>query len=128
TQPSTQSGSVINASGASTVAHVTDVVVSCLDNKATAGNDSYNVLEDTLTNALDVTANDNAGVNGAGVDSVTQGAHGAVSIVNAGADVDYVPSADYCGSDSFTYTLVGGSTATVDVTVECVNDAPDFNL
>src|SRR5690606_16089304 len=128
TQPSTQTCSVTNASGAITGANVTDVVVSCLDNNATAVNDSYNVLEDSLTNALDVTANDNAGVNGAVVDSVTQGAHGAVSIVNAGADVDYVPSADYCGSDSFTYTLVGGSTATVYVTIECVNDAPDFNL
>ncbi|MGB0101955.1 MAG: Ig-like domain-containing protein, partial [Nocardioides sp.] len=44
--------------------------------------------------------------------------------------VTYAPDADYCNDppgtalDTFTYTLAGGSTATVTVTVTCVNDAP----
>jgi len=42
----------------------------------------------------------------------------------------YAPSSDFCNSapatapDTFTYTLDGGSTATVTVTVTCENDAP----
>jgi hypothetical protein len=39
--------------------------------------------------------------------------------------VTYAPAANYSGSDSFTYTLNGGSTATVSITVTNVNDAPD---
>ena len=42
----------------------------------------------------------------------------------------YEPDPDYCNDppgtspDTFTYTLNGGSTATVSITVTCVNDAP----
>ena len=57
------------------------------------------------------------------VASVTQPAHGSAAI--AGGGVTYQPAADYCNDlggapDTFTYTLNGGSTATVAVTVECV--------
>ena len=50
-------------------------------------------------------------------------------ITNAGADLTYQPSAGYCNdstpTDDFTYTLTpGGSTATVAVTVTCVDDPP----
>ena len=61
------------------------------------------------------------------VQSVTQGANGTVSISPDGT-VRYVPNADYSGADSFTYTVTDGNggtdTATVDVTVTPVNDAP----
>ncbi len=56
--------------------------------------------------------------------SVTQGASGSVFITNSGADLTYSPNANFNGSNSFTYTLNGGSTATVNVTVTSVNDAP----
>ena len=42
----------------------------------------------------------------------------------------YTPNANYCNTppgttpDTFTYTLNGGSTATVSVTVTCSADAP----
>lgn len=127
-QPASQTCSINNGSGTIAGSNVANVVVTCLDNAATAVNDNYSVLEDSSANTLDVTANDNGGINGAVVDGVTQGSHGVVSVINAGADVNYVPSADYCGADTFSYTLVGGSSATVDVTIDCVNDAPDFNL
>ena len=45
-------------------------------------------------------------------------------MTNAGADVSFTPTADYCGSASFDYTLTGGDTASVTVTVTCFNDAP----
>ena len=49
------------------------------------------------------------------------------SIVDA-AKVTYEPDANYCNrhtpDDTFTYTLSGGSTATVSVDVKCVDDLP----
>src|SRR5262249_48818819 len=54
-----------------------------------------------------------------------------VVITNAGAELTYTPNPDYCNAppgttpDTFTYTLVpGSSTATVSVTVTCVDDGP----
>ena len=64
---------------------------------------------------------------------VDQPAHGAVS-VNADGTFSYTPTADYFGSDSFTYRLSDPSTgsgqvlesnlATVSITLTPVNDAP----
>ncbi len=62
--------------------------------------------------------------------SVTQPANGTVVITGGGTGLTYQPDADYCNdpgadpSDDFTYTLNGGSTATVAVTVTCVDDDP----
>jgi hypothetical protein len=42
--------------------------------------------------------------------------------------VSYTPNANYFGSDSFTYTISDGAltdTATVNITITNVNDAPD---
>lgn len=36
--------------------------------------------------------------------------------------IAYRPDHDYCGPDSFTYTLNGGSTAKVSITVTCVKE------
>ena len=52
-------------------------------------------------------------------------ANGATSFT--AADVTYTPGPNFCGTDSFTYTVNGGDTATVTVTVTCVNDAPVAN-
>ena len=62
--------------------------------------------------------------------SVTQPANGTVVITGAGAGLTYQPAANYCNTqtggspDTFTYTLNGGNTATVPVTVTCVDDPP----
>ena len=57
---------------------------------------------------------------------VTQGANGTVTF--AGGSVTYTPNGNFNGSDSFTYTVSDGNggtdTATVNVTVNPVNDAP----
>jgi large repetitive protein len=63
------------------------------------------------------------------ISSVTQGAYGNVTIVNASTgEVSYTPrTANWHGSDSFTYTVYSGGkyeTATVYVTVNSVNDTP----
>ena len=57
--------------------------------------------------------------------------NGTVVITNGGDDLTYQPDPNYCNAppgttpDTFTYTLTpGGSTATVAVTVTCVDDAP----
>jgi hypothetical protein len=91
----------------------------------TPEDDQATVDEDAEV-TIDVLANDSDG-NGdtLTLDSVTQPANGTASIVSG--QVEYVPDADYNGSDSFDYTVSDGSntaTATVTVTVEPVNDAP----
>jgi hypothetical protein len=62
------------------------------------------------------------------VSAVTQGAKGAVNIVDAGREVNYWPSANANGSDSFTYTVSDGhggtATTTVSITITPVNDPP----
>ena len=61
---------------------------------------------------------------------MTQPANGAVVITGGGTGVSYTPNANYCNSppgttpDTFTYTLNGGSIATVSMTVTCAADAP----
>jgi Ca2+-binding RTX toxin-like protein len=58
----------------------------------------------------------------------TQGANGTVT-VNPDGSINYAPNADFNRSDSFTYRISdgnGGSTvATVNMTVDPANDAPD---
>ncbi len=109
------------------------VTVTCDDDPPTAVDDTATVDEDSGANTIDVLANDNDSDGGPlTVESKTDGSHGTVAITNAGADVSYTPDADYCNSgpppgdeDTFTYALNGGSTATVTVTVTCIDDDPE---
>ena len=101
------------------------ISATCVDDAPVAVNDSDTILEDASTTAVDVLAND-TDVDGGpkSVSGRTNGAHGAVAILGAGAGLTYTPSANYCGPDSFTYTLNGGSQATVSIAVTCVDDPP----
>jgi VCBS repeat-containing protein len=104
------------------------VEVECVDDAPTAVGNSAGVKEDSGANAIDVLAND-TDVDGGPktIESVTQPANGAVEITGGGTGLTYAPDADYCDEaedDTFTYTLNGGSEATVSVEVECVDDAP----
>jgi hypothetical protein len=60
------------------------------------------------------------------VSSVAQPSNG--SVTDHATHVTYTPAVNYCGGDSFSYTVSDGNggmdTATVDVAVTCVNDAP----
>ena len=91
--------------------------------------DSGTVGEDSGAITIAVRANDtDANDIVEPVATVTQPAHGSAAVTNSGADVSYTPAADYCGSDSFTYTLDGGSSATVSINVSCVDDPPSAEV
>jgi hypothetical protein len=99
--------------------------VTCLDDPPNAVNDSATVAEDAAATPVSVLANDTDIDGGTkSINSVTQAAHGTVAITGGGTGLTYKPDANYCGADSFTYTLNGGDTATVSVTVTCVDDPP----
>ena len=106
------------------------IAVVAVDDNPVAVNDAATVLEDAGPTAVPVLTND-TDVDGGpiAVSSVTQPVNGSVS--NNGTDVTYEPDPDYCNNppgttpDTFTYTLTpGGASATVSMTVTCVNDAP----
>jgi DNA/RNA endonuclease G (NUC1) len=116
--------------------------ISEVNDSPTAADDNKSTQEDTPLNfpASDLTANDSAGPANEStqvltVTSVAGGAntHGTVSL-NSGM-VNYTPAANYNGAASFTYTVcddgtTNGSpdakcaTATVNISIEAVNDAP----
>jgi hypothetical protein len=88
-----------------------------------ATDDNASTDEDTAV-VVDVLSNDS--LNSVSVSDVTQPANGVA--VNQDTDVEYVPNANFCGNDNFDYTASNGSggsdTATVNVSVNCVNDLP----
>jgi outer membrane protein assembly factor BamB len=101
-----------------------------LGNQApSASADNAIVSEDSFVN-IDVTANDSDPdgdvVRARGLSSVLP-AHGTVT-VNDDGTLRYTPQKDFFGTDSFTYAAVDGrggtTTATVNVTVNNVNDPP----
>lgn len=109
-----------------------NITVNPVDDPPVAVDDAASVDEDSAATLIDVLAND-TDVDGGPISIalVTQPANGTVVISGGGTSVDYQPDPDYCNTapvapaDSFTYSLApGGSTATVSVTVNCVNDAP----
>jgi methionine-rich copper-binding protein CopC len=112
------------------------VTVTCVDDPPAAVDDPAMVDEDSGVNTIDVLANDTDPDGGPKlINSVTQPTNGTVAITNGGADLTYQPNANYCNNppgttlDTFTYTLTpGSSTATVLVTVNCLNDAPVIAL
>jgi alpha-tubulin suppressor-like RCC1 family protein len=101
------------------------IAITCTDDAPVAVADSAKILEDALATSVDVLAND-TDIDGGpkSIASATQPANGTVVIVGMGTGVAYKPNTNYCGSDGFTYTLNGGDTATVNITIMCVNDAP----
>ena len=95
------------------------------DIQPTAVDDSKTLLENAGATAIYVLAND-TDIDGGPKEVIakTDGAHGTVAITGGGTGLTYAPAANYCGADSFTYELNGGSSATVSATVTCVDDLP----
>jgi hypothetical protein len=96
-----------------------------------ANNDTATTDEDTPVD-INVLANDSEPDGDTlNINSITQGANGTVSI-NPDKTIHYAPASNFFGSDSFTYTIDDGhggtATATVDVTVNAVNDKPTFAI
>jgi hypothetical protein len=99
------------------------ITVNSVDDPPVAADDSSAVTEDSGSNALNVRGNDSdLEDDPITVQSASDPDHGSTTL--SGNDVNYAPDANYCGSDSFTYTLNGGDSATVSVSVACADDAP----
>jgi hypothetical protein len=106
------------------------VTINPVDDAPVAVNDAAIVDEGAAATAIDVLAND-TDVDGGPklVTAVGTPAHGTAAVGAGGANVTYAPTAGYCNTipngtrDTFTYTLNGGSIATVSVTVTCACDA-----
>ena len=117
----------INGGSTATVS----MTVTCVDDPPVAVHDSKSVIEDDPATAVDVLAND-TDIDGGPktVASVTQPAHGHGrdhrrrhrAHLQAGRQLLQLPRG--APSDDFSYTLNGGSTATVSMTVDCVDDPP----
>ncbi|RYC11455.1 Ig-like domain-containing protein [Nocardioides zhouii] len=116
--------SVSDGHGHTVIAPVT-VTVTCATDPPSAVADALPADEDTPT-LFDVLANDSdPDGDPLAIVAVTAPSHG--TAVKDGSRIRYVPAADYCGPDSFTYTVSDGaltSAATVTVTVVCVGDSP----
>ncbi|PZO84016.1 MAG: hypothetical protein DI626_08645, partial [Micavibrio aeruginosavorus] len=92
-----------------------------------ANDDNASTMEDTSA-IISVLSNDSDADNDIlTILSLTQPNNGVV-VLNSNNTITYIPSANYYGLDSFTYTIDDGaggmSTATVNITVASVNDAP----
>ncbi|WP_170330703.1 LamG-like jellyroll fold domain-containing protein [Ruegeria arenilitoris] len=93
----------------------------------TVANDDLATTNEDTPISVDVVANETADNAGAiTLVSATDGANGTTSIVDG--EVVYTPNADFKGADSFTYVIStpegGEATATVNVTIDPVNDNP----
>jgi VCBS repeat-containing protein len=109
--------------------------VTAVDDPPTAVDDSATVLEDAASTSIPVLTNDTDADGGPKtISSATDPANGTVVLTggSAGAHtgLTYQPDPNYCNDppgttpDTLTYTVNGGSNATIFMTVTCVNDAP----
>ncbi len=92
-----------------------------------AVDDAASVNEDESVNIVVLTNDSDPDGDAIEVLSATDPANGSVAVKPDGS-IDYTPDADFNGADSFEYTIGDGNggedTATVDVTVDPVNDDP----
>ncbi|MEP1079506.1 tandem-95 repeat protein [Leptolyngbya sp. PL-A3] len=126
--PASFTYTISDGQGGSSTATVNLTVNSVNDNPS-AVNDSFSFDEDTaLTlNSAQLLSNDSDPDNGTPSITSVQGAvNGAVELLNG--NIVFTPTSNYFGPASFTYTISdgqgGSSTATVNLTVNSVNDNP----
>ena len=104
-----------------------------VDSPPVADDDVRTVAEDSGATSFDVLANDSdPEEDGFGITDVSDPANGTATIVDGSPDkVSYAPDPNYCNDpgaapqDTFTYTVAGGDTATVSVTVTCLAEDAD---
>ncbi|HMJ96488.1 MAG TPA: Ig-like domain-containing protein, partial [Thermoleophilaceae bacterium] len=114
---------------------IRDITVAPADDPPVAVEDSDTVLEDAAATSIPVFTND-TDIDGGPMtlSSATDPANGTVVLTGgspgAHTGLTYQPDPNYCNDaplaseDTFDYTLTGGSSATVSMTVTCVNDNP----
>ena len=119
---------VSDGSGESDVATVT-INVTAVNDDPTAGNDDFATDEDVplVIAAPGVLSNDSDADGDALSAVLAVGPANGTVTMNADGSFEYVPNADFNGTDSFTYAASDGSgsaEATVTITVNPVNDDP----
>ena len=118
---------ITDPSGATDTALVL-VTITGVNDAPVAVADAVTTLEDTAV-TIQILANDtDADLNALLVTSTGQGTSGTVT--NAGSSVTYTPTANFFGTDTFTYVVSDGQatdTGTVTVTVTGVNDQPTIS-
>jgi large repetitive protein len=120
---------VVSDGHGGTATGTVNITVNAVNDDPTAVDNNASTNEDSPV-SVDVVAND-TDIDGdtPSLQSVGTAAHGSVSIV--GGQAQYSPSADFNGTDSFTYVVADGhggtATGTVNVTVNPINDAPSTN-
>ena len=114
------------------------MTVTCVDDAPVAVNDSATVAMNASAAAVSVLPND-TDVDGGpkAIASASDPANGTVVLTGgspgAHTGLTYQPDPNYCNDppgtspDTFSYTLNGGSSATVSMTVTCVGDNPVVN-
>ncbi|MDA7511232.1 Ig-like domain-containing protein, partial [Verrucomicrobia bacterium] len=123
--------SVADADGDTDTATVT-ITVNSINDTPNAVDDTYVVDEDTTLTvaATGVLGNDSLGGDGGTLSAtkLSDPSNGTVTL-NGDGSLSYTPTADFNGSDSFTYSIADADgstdTATVTITVNSVNDTPD---
>jgi hypothetical protein len=121
----------ISATGGTDTAHVT-VDIDCVNDGPTANDDVASGTEDqdVVVAEADLVANDDD-IDGGALSVTDVGNAQGGSVSRAGGDVTFTPDADVCGAASFDYTVSDGNggsdTGTVDITLDCVQDAPVAN-
>ena len=124
TDPSTASDSIL-----------VDITVTDVNEAPEAVRDDATTVEDESV-TIEVLSNDDDPDAGDPNDTLTvslrtRPANGVAAVDAATNDITYTPRANYHGADSFTYTVsdddgLTSERATVNVTVDSVNDAPEF--
>lgn len=115
--------------GSATASAVVSLTIQGVGDPTIAFDDQFTILEDAGVTDIDVLAND-SGDSPVTIIEISQPSNGNASISQDGETLRYAPDLDYCSAagspDNLQYTLIGGSTAQVEIAVGCVNDAPEF--
>ena len=119
----------INDGNGGTATAIVTVNVGGTNDPPVAGDDSDNTTNEDNPITIQVLSNDiDPDGDSLNVASTTNPANGMVT--NNGNSVTYTPDPNFNGTDAFNYTVSDGNsgtdTATVNVTVNAVNDAPSF--
>jgi len=121
----------VNDKTADSNAATISITVMAANDKPNSKDDKVSTKEDSPISVIDVLTNDtDKDGDSLSVTAFTQGKNGSVAI-NTDNTLSYTPNANFCGNDSFTYTISDGKgetdKATVNVRVKEVNDAPTAN-